>query len=221
MYTYEKRKSTSKPKNNFTTLHNKTVQLMMHEEDPNLNYEKMDELATWRKTHGQYDELLTFIERKLQETFGDEIINEFYKGSHIILSGGNFYDDLRNLLVLMPIPVVVRGAYKKSIFQGSTHYNANEENGFNLDFPQLGIDLPSPMTGHILFGLVSDTMDTFIQTEGAGFQDWNAIFSHGKGALWNTRLFGRWQTGLAGCSKHSEKTGTAIIEKPKDQSDSE
>lgn len=82
--------------------------------------------------------------------------------------------------------------------------------------PQLGIDFPLEVKGHLLFGVVPNGnggFKTFVQTEGAGFQDLQEhIGEHGKGAIWNLGLFGNWQTGLIGYSKASEKRNTHLQE---------
>lgn len=87
----------------------------------------------------------------------------------------------------------------------TSHYGSQEElAATDENRPQLGIDLPSSVIGHFLFG-VTPSGNTFVQTEGAGFQDFNQhVIQHGMGFLWN---YG-WslQTGLVGTSTHSEKT---------------
>jgi hypothetical protein len=90
--------------------------------------------------------------------------------------------------------------------------------------PQLGIDLPESVGGHILVGIVphnlrnpndSSTGHTFVQTEGAGFQNFNqASIAHGKGYFANAGYTAQQgtQTGLLGTTLHSEKTNTEIRE---------
>lgn len=90
--------------------------------------------------------------------------------------------------------------------------------------PQLGIDLPEPVKGHILVGIVPEnkgdseddsTGHTFIQTEGAGFQNFHeASLAHGQGYLDNSGWTDEkgTQTGLVGKTMHSEKTKTEIRE---------
>jgi hypothetical protein len=104
----------------------------------------------------------------------------------------------------------------------TSHYTAGA--GYDVSpeesNPQQGIDLPSPLTGHILFGLVppmtgkkedSNTGHTFIQTEGSGFQTlYTKYIGHASGFFVNF-LWGL-QTGMIGTSVASEKTGKALVE---------
>ena len=69
--------------------------------------------------------------------------------------------------------------------------------------PQYGVDMPEVIKGHLLFGLDYDG-NTFIQTEGAGFQNFKeASLKHGGGFL--TLKIAGWQTGMSGYSKRSEQ----------------
>ncbi len=97
----------------------------------------------------------------------------------------------------------------------TSHYgSANEIAAADPQRPQLGIDFPLAVKGHLLFGVVPDGnggFNTFVQTEGAGFQNLQEhIGEHGRGAMWNMRLLGNWQTGLIGNSTASEKRNTHL-----------
>lgn len=104
----------------------------------------------------------------------------------------------------------------------TSHYKSKDEMA-NADpnRPQLGIDLPSSVKGHVLFGIVPRTSSTFVQTEGAGFQDTNQhVLQHTLGYFKNAAV--SLQTGLIGSSTHSEKTSsgsTALKEQPQSQSE--
>ncbi|BBC27048.1 hypothetical protein [Pseudanabaena sp. ABRG5-3] len=95
--------------------------------------------------------------------------------------------------------------------------------------PQLGIDLPESVKGHILVGIVPPHLGdeskndavghTFVQTEGAGFQNFNeASLAHGQGFLANVGVTAKkgTQTGLVGKTLHSEKTTQADLDKNSD-----
>jgi hypothetical protein len=117
------------------------------------------------------------------------------------------------------LPFVGRTWYAKKRFEQKDGYDSvNAE-------PQLGIDLPESVKGHILVGIVPNNMGdpnddspghTFIQTEGAGFQNFDeASLAHGQGYLANEGYGGNQkgtQTGLVGKTLHSEKTTTEIRE---------
>lgn len=100
----------------------------------------------------------------------------------------------------------------------TSHYKKPEEiKQSDPDRPQLGLDLPVTVKGHILFGVVPDGQNgfnTFVQTEGAGFQNLEEhIWKHGKGA--GSNWWSGLQTGLVGTTTHGEKTkggSTAIRE---------
>jgi len=95
--------------------------------------------------------------------------------------------------------------------------------------PQLGIDLPESVKGHILVGIVPPHLGdeskndavghTFVQTEGAGFQNFNeASLAHGQGFLANVGVTAKkgTQTGLVGKTLHSEKTTQEDLDKNSD-----
>ncbi|MFW9259448.1 DUF4157 domain-containing protein [Nostoc sp. CALU 546] len=95
----------------------------------------------------------------------------------------------------------------------TSHYGSEQEiAAADPQRPQLGIDFPLAVKGHLLFGVVPDGnggFNTFVQTEGAGFQNLREhVQEHGKGAIWNK--LGSWQTGLIGNSTASEKTNTHL-----------
>jgi hypothetical protein len=95
----------------------------------------------------------------------------------------------------------------------TSHYGSEQEiAAADPQRPQLGIDFPLAVKGHLLFGVVPNGhggFNTFVQTEGAGFQNLREhVQEHGKGAIWNK--LGSWQTGLIGNSTASEKTNTHL-----------
>ncbi|MFN6485359.1 MULTISPECIES: DUF4157 domain-containing protein [unclassified Nostoc] len=95
----------------------------------------------------------------------------------------------------------------------TSHYGSQQEiAAADPQRPQLGIDFPLAVKGHLLFGVVPNGnggFNTFVQTEGAGFQNLREhVQEHGKGAIWNK--LGSWQTGLIGNSTASEKTNTHL-----------
>ncbi|MBD1837207.1 DUF4157 domain-containing protein, partial [Coleofasciculus sp. FACHB-501] len=116
--------------------------------------------------------------------------------------------------------------YEQQPWLGKTKFEKKNEGYDSVNAePQLGIDLPESVKGHILVGIVPTNMKdpnddsaghTFIQTEGAGFQNFNeASLAHGQGYLANSGYGGNQvgtQTGLVGKTLHSEKTKTEIRE---------
>lgn len=112
-------------------------------------------------------------------------------------------------------------------------YYEKKNIGYDSDIdtvkPQLGIDLPESVKGHILVGIVPPHLGdegkndavghTFVQTEGAGFQNFNeASLAHGQGFLANVGVTAKkgTQTGLVGKTLHSEKTTQEDQEKNPD-----
>jgi hypothetical protein len=120
-----------------------------------------------------------------------------------------------------PLPNKDQG-WGHGLYMRATKYE-QKNIGYDTDVttvkPQLGIDLPESVKGHILVGIVPPHLGdnskndavghTFIQTEGAGFQNFNeASLAHGQGFLANTGWTAQkgTQTGLVGQTLHSEKT---------------
>jgi hypothetical protein len=98
----------------------------------------------------------------------------------------------------------------------TSHYKSESElQAADPHRPQLGIDFPLKVRGHVLFGVVpngANGYNTFVQTEGAGFQNLHEhIYEHGKGAFWNLNPVTKGaQTGLIGSTYASEKKGTHL-----------
>ena len=154
--------------------------------------------------------------KDLEARVGASRSAEFYRGAHIILRDeGEMYQHLvRTYGDLMKPRYTTKSQ--------TSHYTAGAGYDVSLEesTPQQGIDLPSPLTGHILFGLVPpmtgkkedpNTGHTFIQTEGSGFQTlYTKYVGHASGFFVNF-LWGL-QTGMIGTSVASEKTGKALVE---------
>jgi len=178
--------------------------------------------------------ILNFVEDTIISKLGLGANLEFWKGAHIVFSDqGSMYNQLK----VMGDPIATKkpdGSIKnKTEFVGLTSFNyfgfggstqdqrdgkmmerrpGTKETGHYANTlggpPQYGIDLPESIKGHLLFGLTGDG-DTFVQTEGAGFQSfWEGTVAHGAGALtvrgYTLGSKRGMQTGMVGNSMHSE-----------------
>lgn len=154
---------------------------------------------------------------------------EYYKGAHIVFNDkGKIYAELRQFAVAPETTSFYRYAKDSQIpkserhqpFQLSSHYTVatGYPSGDENDYPQYGIDLPTG--GHILFGLVPDENgvrangNTFVQTEGYGFQNLRSVAMHGWGFVMSVTGMGN--TGLLGCSPHTESCKREIREHERD-----
>ncbi|GAA0712487.1 hypothetical protein GCM10009430_02960 [Aquimarina litoralis] len=147
-----------------------------------------------------------------------------YTSSHVnypttMMGGGGFWDansQARTAGAMMT---------RRPANRETSHYPGNAANFANLPAgvpnppPQYGVDMPSRMLGfrgeHVLFGLTY-TGKTFVQTEGAGFQNFfQGSVMHGIGGIKNVgatvinqgvgREVIKPQTGMFGSSNLSEK----------------
>ncbi|MGR5284211.1 DUF4157 domain-containing protein [Vibrio maritimus] len=206
--------------------------------------------------------ILNLLRIRILRKLGNDSLTQFWKGAHIVFKdNGSVYQQL--LALGGPIAAKkANGSIKnKTEFAGSTSSNyfgwgastQEQRRGSMMarrpgtDFretshypstvggpPQYGVDMPEAIGGHLLFGLTPDG-DTFVQTEGAGFQNFNQGFTQHlkgfatvKGAMQmpvpNMSMRGGWnpiprvglnwkgspkgtQTGMAGYSRHSEADG--------------
>ena len=186
-----------------------------------------------------YEDILEALEARILERLGQASLVQFYRGAHIILmDDGEVYHDIfergRAIAKFRPqtwgewwrdedvaetpnnlLPATTRGPGL-----GSRRPEKRETSHYGQDaLPQLGIDLPAPLTGHILVGLVPDDPyqhgtsagHTFVQTEMYGFKSfYDHYIGHGKGFFWN--FVAAHQSGLVGYCKYSEKSRTEIRE---------
>jgi hypothetical protein len=174
---------------------------------------KLMEVKTQLRKTPAYEDMLVFLEARVRERLGIVGFQQLYRGGHIVLNdGGDVYRELQRRWGRL-------GSPRLTTKRQTSHYTASDGYDVSIEAttPQIGVDLPSPLAGHILYGIVpprtknDDSGDTFVQTEMFGFQNfWNTYVGHGKGYI--TSVTGYGNSGLVGYSPYSEKQGKEIRE---------
>ena len=186
-----------------------------------------------------YEGILNYIEHRIIGTLGVEVLAAFSRGAHIIFNdNGQVYRDLFDIAApvakLRPqtwgewfwgtevetTPENLAPSSKGGAGMGARRPERRETSHYTADaLPQLGIDLPNPLTGHILIGRVPPARGvasraaghTFIQTEMYGFKTvYDHYIGHVEGFFWN--FVASYQSGLVGYCKYSEKKQMEIRE---------
>jgi len=186
-----------------------------------------------------YENILGYIEDRILQSLGADVLVQFYRGAHIIFNdNGDVYRGVfergKPVAKLRPqtwsewfvgeqvaaTPLNLGPAKKGGAGLGARRPERSETSHYIQDaLPQLGIDLPGNLSGHILVGLVPNVADqygssaghTFIQTEMYGFKTvYDHYVGHGRGFFWN--YVASHQSGLVGYCKYSEKNRTEIRE---------
>ncbi|TQV72570.1 hypothetical protein FKG94_17870 [Exilibacterium tricleocarpae] len=195
-----------------------------------------------RPENAPYLEILNVLQQRILANMGPSVVDQFHKGAHIVFEdGGAVYHDIFRIAAhrgiaklrkrswweyftgaqIEPVPTNLSSSDSpRGPGVGSRRPEKRQTSHYERDvLPQLGIDLPGGLIGHILVGMVPNRRsqygdsagNTFIQTEQYGFKSfYDHRIGHGFGLFWN--LAKGWQSGLAGHTKHSEKTGTEIRE---------
>jgi hypothetical protein len=186
-----------------------------------------------------YANILQYLENRILNHLSQGVLDEFYRGAHIIFDDdGQVYRDVFALgqtvgkfrdqtwsewfsdtpVAQTPdnlLPSTTRGPG-----MGSRRPEKSQTSHYSQDaLPQLGIDLPGQLSGHILVGMVPNDPyrygdsagHSFVQTEMFGFKTFtDHYWGHAKGYFWN--VTGSHQSGLVGFCKYSEKSQTEIRE---------
>jgi len=212
---------------------------------------------------GPHYEVLKLLKLRILKNLGNNTLIQFWKGAHIVFKdNGSVYKQLLQKGGAIAARKEDGSIKTKTEFAGMTSTNyfgfgssTHEQRRGSMmarrpgaEFketshypetvggpPQYGIDMPEAIGGHLLFGLTPDG-DTFVQTEGAGFQNFDQGFTQHlkgfatvKGAMQapvpTLKYTGGWfpsvprpgltwkgspkgtQTGIAGYSSHSEAEG--------------
>lgn len=186
--------------------------------DQKLGKEELSQLISIKQTlqkAPEHESLLYDLEMRVRRNLGMVGFQQFYRGGHIVFNdSGEVYQSI----------VKAHGALMKARYTAkkqTSHYNAKDgfDTSIEASTPQMGVDLPSPLNGHILIGIVpsktgksdSGGGNTFVQTEMYGFQDvYNSVVGHGIGFVVSATGYGN--SGLVGYSPNSEKQNREIRE---------
>lgn len=186
-----------------------------------------------------YESVLDCLEQRIIGHLGVAVLAQFYKGAHIVFADdGAVYHEVFRLArpvgkfraptwgerwrgtAVAETPDNLLPSTTSGEGLGARRPERRETSHYSQDaLPQLGIDLPAPLSGHLLVGLVPNdpyrygdsSGHTFVQTEMFGFKTfYDHYVGHGQGFFWN--FVASHQSGLVGYCKYSEKSGTEIRE---------
>ena len=168
----------------------------------------------------KHESFLYDLEMRARDKMGMLGFVELYRGGHIVFNDkGAVYLELTKK----------HGGLMKARYttkKQTSHYTKSA--GYDVSIedkaPQMGVDFPSPLTGHILIGIVpekekgkdANSGNTFVQTEMYGFQTpYNHYVGHAFGFVANVTL--SLQSGMVGNSQRSEKSGSELKEQSTNQ----
>jgi Domain of unknown function (DUF4157) len=186
-----------------------------------------------------YERILDALETRILHHLGNAALAQFYRGAHIVFQDdGQVYRDVFELgrpvgkfrnqgwgewwrdEAVAETPGNLLPATTRGPGLGARRPERRETSHYGQDaLPQLGIDLPGQLSGHVLVGIVpndpyqhgTSAGHTFVQTEMYGFKNFSDHYlGHGQGFFWN--FVASHQSGLVGYCKYSEKSGTEIRE---------